>query len=62
MPKTAKGKLFLKKLVFGDLVRMPAEIEEGIVPYHPPLKLPLGQPDRKHKVLYCAARLEGMSA
>ena len=56
MPKTADGKKFLKRLVFGDLVKMPAEIEEGMVPYHPPTKLPPAQPDRTHKVIYCMAK------
>ncbi|MFQ5597618.1 MAG: hypothetical protein ACE5GK_06155, partial [Nitrospiria bacterium] len=56
MPKTANGKKFLKKLVFGKLVTMPAEIEEGMVPYEPPVQLPLGRPDRRHKVIYCAAK------
>jgi len=56
IPKTANGKKFLKKLVFGKLVPMPAEIEEGMMPYEPPVQLPLGCPDRRHKVIYCAAR------
>lgn len=52
-----KRKKFLKKRVFGDLVKMPAEIEEGMAPYQAPVKLLLGQADRKHKVIYCVARL-----
>ncbi len=58
MPKTASGKKFLKRLVFGQLVTMPAEIAEGMMAYHAPEKLPPGQPDRTHKVIYCAARME----
>ncbi|HEY9605363.1 MAG TPA: class I SAM-dependent methyltransferase, partial [Allocoleopsis sp.] len=57
VPKTMGGKKLLKKLVFGGLVKMPAEIEEGMVPYVEPTKLPISEPDRKHKVLYCAATL-----
>ncbi len=59
MPKTANGKKLLKKLVFGSLVKMPAEIEEKMIPYHAPVKLSLGRPDQRHKVIYCAARIDG---
>jgi len=58
IPKTANGKKFLKRLVFGELMPMPPEIEAGMVPYAPPLALPLGKTDRKHKVIYYAAKLE----
>ncbi len=56
MPKTANGKKLLKRLVFGNLVPMPPEIEAGMITYSPPVALPFGQADRKHKVIYCAAR------
>lgn len=57
VPKSMNGKKFLKRLVFGSLVKMPAEIQEGMFPYVEPVKLIALQPDRKHKVIYCAATL-----
>ncbi len=55
MPKTMNGKKFLKTLVFGELVKMPYEIEGGTAIYVEPTKLNSDQPDQNHKVLYCAA-------
>jgi SAM-dependent methyltransferase len=58
VPKTMGGKKLLKKLIFGGLINMPAEIEEGMVPYVEPTQLPLSEPDKRHKVIYCAATLQ----
>ncbi len=55
MPKTMAGKKMLKRLVFGSLVPMPAEIVAGMVPYVDPVPIPADRPDRMHKVLYCVA-------
>ncbi len=55
MPKTMRGKKVLKRLVFGKLVEMPAELS---IPEHsllPPTPLPGDEPDRVHKVIYCCA-------
>ncbi|MDR7866283.1 MAG: class I SAM-dependent methyltransferase [Sporomusaceae bacterium] len=57
MPKTAEGKKFLKRLVFGGLVKMPAEVTEGMFPYEEPPRLAPCVPDKEHKVIYCAATL-----
>ena len=57
MPKTMKGKKFLKRLVFGKLQPMPAELPPATGAVEPPNKLPAGAPDRAHKVLYCRATL-----
>lgn len=57
MPKSMAGKKLLKKLVFGKMIQMPAEIEAEMVPYAAPTPLPLSEPDQKHKVIYCAATL-----
>ena len=57
MPKTTGGKKWLKRLVFGSMTRMPAEIKEGMIPYTPPTPLASSGPDREHKVIYCAAKL-----
>lgn len=58
IPKTMAGKKLLKRLVFGKLVPMPAEIREGMVPYASPVPLAPDTPDRRHKVIYCAAVLK----
>lgn len=57
MPKSMAGKKILKKLVFGNMVKMPAEIEADMGPYVAPTPLSLSEPDRKHKVIYCVATL-----
>lgn len=56
MPKTMNGKKFLKRIVFGSLVRMPIEIGEEMIDYKPPDPVPAGVPDRRHRVVYCAAQ------
>jgi SAM-dependent methyltransferase len=56
MPKTMHGKERLKKLFFGSLTAMPADISEMEFDYIPPT--PLGPvADRRHKVIYCRADL-----
>jgi len=57
MPKSLKGKRFLKRFVFGKLVTMPAELPAVSVPVEPPHPLATDFPDRTHKVLYCRATL-----
>lgn len=57
MPKSMAGKRLLKRLVFGEPVRMPAEISAGMVETETPTPLPADRPDTGHKVIYCAARL-----
>lgn len=57
MPKSMAGKKLLKKLVFGGLVPLPAEIAEGMGLHQAPAPLPPGQPDKRHKVIFCAAAL-----
>lgn len=55
MPKTMRGKRWLKRLVFGSQVPMPAEINSSTGTYVPPTRIATDQVDRIHKVLYCAA-------
>ncbi len=59
MPKSMNGKKVLKRLVFGRLVTMPAEITASTAEHISPTPLPAGGPDRRHKVLLCAATLRG---
>ncbi len=58
IPKSMRAKRFLKKFVFGGLVRMPAEIKADRDPPPPrPAPIPADTADRRHKVLFCAARI-----
>lgn len=59
IPKTMKGKQFLKRIVFGKLRVMPAELSAPTEPYQPPAPLPCERADNTHKVLYCCATLHG---
>src|SRR5690606_18735415 len=54
MPRTMKGKALLKRLVYGPLERVPAEIEppEDVVP---PVSLPTGASGSGFKVIYAIA-------
>jgi len=57
IPKTMGGKRLLKRLVFGRMVPMPAQLEiPGDLIYHATAVV-AGQPDHKHKVLFCEATL-----
>ena len=58
VPKTSKGKKIIKRLIFGRLLKMPAEIKENMVPFVEPTKLSSSQSDKKHKVIYCVATLQ----
>jgi SAM-dependent methyltransferase len=55
IPKSMAGKKLLKRLVFGGLVVMPAEIGPETSLYAPPVPLPSEQPNRRFKVIYAAA-------
>lgn len=58
VPKSMEGKKFLKRIIFGRLVKMPAEIKPGMIEYVEPVKLLSLRPDKTHKVIYCAATLQ----
>jgi len=55
MPSSKIAKTLLKRLVFGKMVVLPAEITAGMLPYQEPVSLPMGEPDHRHKVVYCVA-------
>jgi SAM-dependent methyltransferase len=58
MPKTTSGKKWLKRIVFGGLVDMPAEITAETSQYIEPVRISSSRPDTEHKVIYCVATLE----
>lgn len=55
MPKTMRGKQLLKKLFFGEMTEMPADLAGVPFDYEQPTPIGPG-PDRRHKVIYCRAR------
>ena len=59
MPKTMAGKKLLKRLAFGGLVAMPAEVTASTAPYEAPDTIPAGVPNQLHKVILSAAKLPG---
>lgn len=56
MPKTMAGKRWLKRIVFGAEVMMPAELETPLEAIENPVRLSAGTADKRHKIIYCAAR------
>lgn len=57
MPRTMHGKAFLKKLFFGEMTTMPADIRSVPLDYVEPAALSPNGPDHFHKVIYCCATL-----
>jgi ubiquinone/menaquinone biosynthesis C-methylase UbiE len=55
IPKTMHGKEWLKKLFFGDMAIMPADISEMPIDYSEPNVIAQQKPDLTHKVIYCSA-------
>jgi len=58
MPRSMGGKKFLKRIVFGGLVEMPAEITAETSQYIEPTRISSSRPDSGHKVIYCMATLD----
>lgn len=56
-PKSSQSKKWLKRLVFGRLVAMPAEVRADTALRVPPVRLNSEISDRAHKVILCAAHL-----
>ena len=57
IPKTMKGKEFLKRIFFGKLIPLPPEIKDGMAEYTPPVPLPHDKPNFEYKVIYVVAHL-----
>jgi ubiquinone/menaquinone biosynthesis C-methylase UbiE len=55
MPKSMKGKKLLKKLVFGKMTKMPAEMPDDLFEDIDIVKASMNDVDKNHKVLYCCA-------
>ena len=52
MPKTMRGKELFKRLFFGKLYSLPAEIEDGVVEYIKPVPISLDLPNSSYKVIF----------
>jgi hypothetical protein len=58
VPKTMKGKEFLKRIFFGKLISLPPEIQDGMAEYTPPVPIAHDVPNSEYKVIYAVARLQ----
>jgi hypothetical protein len=56
IPKTMKGKEFLKRIFFGKLIPLPSEITDGMAEFNPPIPIPNDCPNFDYKVIYAVAR------
>lgn len=56
MPRTMKGKEIFKRVFFGRLEPLAAEIEDGMAEYVPLEPISADAPDSRHKILYAVAR------
>lgn len=56
MPKSMHGKAWMKKLFFGQMAVMPADIATAPIDYVEPTAISADRPDTVHKVIYCSAR------
>jgi ubiquinone/menaquinone biosynthesis C-methylase UbiE len=56
VPRTMRGKEFLKRIFFGRLVALPNEIEEEMCEYVTPVKISCETSNQEFKILYALAR------
>ena len=57
MPRTLRGRETLKRLVYGALVPIPAELAWDEHPYRPPMPIPADRPDETYRVLFAVGRV-----
>lgn len=55
IPNTMQARILLKKLVFGNLTPLPAELRDADARYPAPVPLRPDAPDRLHQLLLCEA-------
>lgn len=58
IPRTMKGKALLKRIFFGKLSVLPAEIDPQAFPYIPPPRIEPGFSEYQYKILYAVGRKE----
>lgn len=52
IPKTMRGKEWLKRVVFGPLTPLPAEVADEMAPYVQPVAVATDGPHERYKVMY----------
>lgn len=57
IPKTMKGKEWLKRIFFGELITLPSELNGEKSEYIAPVPLALEAPSLEYKILYAIGRL-----
>ena len=57
IPQTKRGKQLLRRLIFGKLIPMPAEITSTTRDFKPLTQIRTDEPDRTHKILLLSATL-----
>jgi lipopolysaccharide/colanic/teichoic acid biosynthesis glycosyltransferase/SAM-dependent methyltransferase len=55
IPRTMRGKALLKRVVFGALVALPAEIDGDMSVFQPPVPIPSDRPSHDYAVIHCVA-------
>lgn len=55
IPKTMRGKRFLKRIIFGSPVMMPSEVMPNMTEQEIPLGIPNNKPCLDFKIIYCVA-------
>jgi SAM-dependent methyltransferase len=56
IPRTMKGKQFLKRIFFGSLAPIPAEIRDGMSTAWPLVSIPTDGPIGGHKIIFATGR------
>ena len=56
VPKTMKGKEFLKRIFLGKLIPLPFEVKDGMAEYTPPVPIAHDVPNSECKVIYTVAK------
>jgi SAM-dependent methyltransferase len=57
IPKTMRGRELFKRLIFGPLTTLPAEIHPNGYAYEPPVPIHPTEPQRDYTILYALGRL-----
>ena len=55
VPKTMKGKEFLKRVFFGKLQELPFEVQENMAEYNAPVPITADSSEKNYKVLYAVS-------
>ncbi len=55
IPGSLTARAYLKRLFLGPLQALPAQLEEGMTPYRPPVEIAADRPNRGYKIIYAVA-------